>query len=79
MSVCLGPFDRNPDGLKLKVKIRDFPNANLFSKEVNEKDRKGPKFVQTILYNKQKGTFFVLLSFNAEIVIQDDICIMINT
>ena len=79
MSVCLGPFDRNPDGLKLDVRLRDFPSADLFKKDATAKDRKGPPWLQTILYNKLKGTFFVLLSFNAEIVVQDDICIRIST
>ena len=79
MSVCLGPFDPPPDGLKLKVKLRDFHNANFFQKDAAAKDRKGPQWLQTILYNRLKGTFFVLLSFNAEVVVQDDICIMIST
>ena len=53
--------------------------ADLFTKEVNPKTRHGPLYVQTILYNKLKGTFFLLISFNAEIVITDDICIRIST
>ena len=53
--------------------------GDLFSKEVNPKTRSGPLYVQTILYNKLKGTFFVLISINAEIVVTEDICIRIST
>ena len=47
-SICLGPFDRNPSGLKLKVKMRDFRNANIFHS--NEAAKRGAGMQQMVVF-----------------------------
>ena len=77
-SICLGPFDANPSGLKLKVKMRDFKNPNVF--HCNEAIKNGKGMQQVIVYQLPEAKFYVLILFNLpEIVIQSDLCIMIST
>ncbi len=51
-SICLGPFNINPAGLKLKVKMRDFKNINIFHSNQALKDGKGLE--QINLYETQE-------------------------
>ena len=77
-SICVGPFDRNPTGLKLKVKMRDFKNVNLW--HCNEAINEGKSMQQLVIFQANESKFYVLLVFNLpEIVISEDLCIMIST
>ena len=77
-SICLGPFDWNPTGLKLKVKMRDFKNPNLFHS--NEAFKTGQGIEQVIAFESQANKFFVVVLLNlAELVVSEDLCIMVST
>ena len=78
MSVCLGPFDKNPTGLKLKMKLRDFKHVSLFHSAQAYKESKGIE--QIVFFEARESKFYILCVLTIpEIVISEDICVMIST
>ena len=78
MSICLGPFDHNPTGIKMKVKMRDFNDPQIFHS--NEALKNEQSVEQLIIFENKAKKFYVLIMLNyPEIVVSEDICIMIST
>lgn len=77
-SICLGPFDKNPTGLKLKLKLRDFKNVNLFHSNTAYKEGKGME--QIVFFESQESKFYILIALTIpEVVVSEDICVMLST
>ena len=77
-SICLGPFDWNPSGIKLKVKMRDFKSPKIFHS--SEAIRNNQGIQQVVTFEAQANKFYVLVMLNLpEVVVSEDVCIMVST
>ena len=73
MSVCLGPFSTSPQGLSVTLQCRDFTQSNLFRNPGRTTHTK------IVVQDKSSGAYYLLLSMPDELVINEDICVMIQT
>lgn len=74
--MCLGPFETDPSNLRVFLKTRDFLKPDLF-KPIKDGEK---HILKTYLQSKQnKKHFYILLLFQSEIVVCDDICISVKS
>lgn len=78
----MGPFKNDISGLHLDIKLKSFDQHNLYRSSERKSSAKGKTsqpFSQRWLFNEDSNCFYILIFFNEEIVVRDDICIKVQS